>query len=131
MTIFTTMPGAVIGSETDVLPPKRPLALDDAPQGRAGLLDSDVNAMLHRITDLAIDVTAAGRYVADAEFRGHTSEFTISTLPAGGNYGGLGHYRRYVYLDLGGPDETLREMITHLEALLAEGHAESQEGQPS
>lgn len=131
---ITTAPGAAIGSEYDLLPAKRLIAQAGERQPTPAI-DDDERAMIHRITDLAIAVTAAGRYIADVDFHGHAGQFALTTLPVGQDYGESGQYRRVVHMDqLDGPLFDLRKgldglchMITHLEALLAQGPADHQE----
>ncbi|MDR5867267.1 hypothetical protein [Halomonas koreensis] len=101
------------------------------------MIDANIRLMIHRITDLAIDVTAAGRYVADADFHGHVCQFQVTTRPVGQGYGSPGQYTRRIYLNQIGvlitPAQAtgvLRAMLCHLEVLLAEGPA-TQEDQPS
>ncbi len=136
MNMLTTLPGAAIGSDSDVLAPK--LTLEQmahdigmahrVPEAMLGLRQAprtEIRQRMAHIMHLAMDVTAAGRYIADAEYHGSVESFSVLTYLADEPCNGPSSIRHYFYLDCIGDrisvDEAhaeLEAMIAHLEQLL-------------
>lgn len=93
-------------------------------------LSSAHRLLIARVTDLALDVSLAGRYYAHVSFTPSCWDYSVVVCPAGGSVTDP-IYENNAYLNwrVGArahPDNALPEMIATLEALLAESNMEVQ-----
>ena len=126
--------GASTGSESDTLPPNTTLGEHQPERQHNSTMrvSSEHRAMIARITDLAIDVSLAGKYHANVSLVTSCWDFSVYVCRVGQDATNA-IYGKYAYLHWendadASPDNALPEMIANLEALLIES---VQEGQPS
>lgn len=94
-------------------------------------IQSAMRFTIARITDLALDVAMQGRHDTAINVSGRHLVYSLNTAPVGSVFTDPAARSFHTYIGHPEAADGLREMLVHLEALLAEGPADNQEGQPS
>ena len=129
---ITTSPGASTGSESDTLPPNTTLGEHQPERQHNSTMrvSSEHRAMIARITDLAIDVSLAGKYHVNVSFVTSCWDFSVYVCRVGETATNA-IYGQHAYLHWANdadasPDNALPDMLANLEAMLAESVPEVQ-----